>query len=420
MRKTRLFSLLIVLLSLGAIAFADAVTGTVTNATTGKPAAGATVTVLDPMAGMLEVGTGKADGQGRYSINVPAARGPRLVRAERSGVNYFKMITPGTTSADLDVYDAAAKVDGIKGTADVVRLEAQGDTLQASEMFVLSNASQPPKTLSAPATFEFVLPEGAVVDDARAEAPGGQPISAAAKPAGSKNHYAFSFALKPGDTRLQVSYHMPYSGQAAISPEFTRSFEHYVVLVPSAISFTPKDPKQYQSMPGKQPGTNVQLSMQAEGAKALAFNLTGTGMFPEEGEAGAAAGGAAAGAKSGPGGGLGKPEEGPDALEKYRWYILAALVAILVGGGIWTHERTNQQAAAAAAEAAAPVAGSPAAASPAAPTAATSQPNPLLAALKEEIFTLEVEFKQGKISQEEYDKARAALDQTLQRALSRS
>jgi hypothetical protein len=44
----------------------------------------------------------------------------------------------------------------------------------------------------------------------------------------------------------------------------------------------------------------------------------------------------------------------------------------------------------------------------------------LLAALKEELFQLEVEKQQGKISAEEYDKARAALEQTLHRVLQRN
>jgi hypothetical protein len=43
----------------------------------------------------------------------------------------------------------------------------------------------------------------------------------------------------------------------------------------------------------------------------------------------------------------------------------------------------------------------------------------LLEALKEELFQLEVERRQGKITPAEYEKARAALDQTLDRALKR-
>jgi hypothetical protein len=43
----------------------------------------------------------------------------------------------------------------------------------------------------------------------------------------------------------------------------------------------------------------------------------------------------------------------------------------------------------------------------------------LLAALKEELFILEVERQQGKITAQEYEQARAALEQTLHRALAR-
>ncbi|MGA8866790.1 MAG: hypothetical protein WB510_07465, partial [Candidatus Sulfotelmatobacter sp.] len=43
----------------------------------------------------------------------------------------------------------------------------------------------------------------------------------------------------------------------------------------------------------------------------------------------------------------------------------------------------------------------------------------LLEGLKEELFQLEVDRKQGNISPQEYDKAKAALDHTLERALKR-
>jgi hypothetical protein len=43
----------------------------------------------------------------------------------------------------------------------------------------------------------------------------------------------------------------------------------------------------------------------------------------------------------------------------------------------------------------------------------------LLEGLKEEMFQLELERKQGHISQAEYEKAKAAFDVTLERALKR-
>jgi hypothetical protein len=51
--------------------------------------------------------------------------------------------------------------------------------------------------------------------------------------------------------------------------------------------------------------------------------------------------------------------------------------------------------------------------------ASTRPTSMLLEGLKEELFQLEVERKQGQISQAEYDTAKSALDQTLERALKR-
>jgi hypothetical protein len=429
-------SILLLVLICAEAALADNITGTVTNGTTGKPAAGVAVTLVDPMGGMAEIATAKADAQGRFTFAAPAAQGPRLVRAEKSGVNYFKMITPGSTSVDLSVYDAAASVEGIKGSADVVRMQAEGSAIEAVELFAIKNDSNPPRTLASGATFEFVLPDGAQIEGADAQAPNGQPISTTAKPAKEKNHYTFSFALKPGETRFQIAYHFPYSGNASFSPLLTRNFDHYVLVIPSTMNFAPKDAKLFQAMTNE-PGSNVQVSLRAQAGQDLSYAISGTGTIRDE-QAQAAPGGDNGGAMGGqatddsrPGGGLGKPIDAPDGLAKYRWYILGALLTLLVGGGIWTHERTKQEEAENG-----PVA-TPSQAVALQPTARTALPvsatppvydgaqqpapgNLLLAALKEELFQLEIERQQGKLTPEEYDSARAALEQTLKRALARS
>ena len=54
------------------------------------------------------------------------------------------------------------------------------------------------------------------------------------------------------------------------------------------------------------------------------------------------------------------------------------------------------------------------------PASAVGRPTSiLLDALKEELFQLEVERRQDQISQAEYEQAKSALDQTLDRALKR-
>jgi hypothetical protein len=409
------------------LAVAESVSGSVTNGSTGKVAAGVSVTLVDPMGGMSELATAKTDAHGKFKLEAPAATGPRLARAERGGVNYFKMITPGATSVELKVYDAAEKVEGINGAADVLKMQSDGSTLQAVELFAVRNQSSPPKTLTGAATFEFVLPDGAQVDGADVQGPNGQPISATPKPRTKKNHFAFEYPLKPGETRFQVSYHLPYSGRLTIAPQLTKDFEHYVLMIPSAMGFKAKDEQRFKPM-NSQPGASVQVAVQAKGGDELSYTLSGQGTFPDEqaeaGESGQAMGGQAANGRQDnrPGGGLGKPEDAPDGLAKVRWYILFALMTVLVGGGIWTRERTLLEAAASKTVAAAVAAKPEDIVAPVAQRRieAPAKTEVLLAALKDELFQLEVEKQQGNISAEEYDKARAALEQTLLRVLQRN
>jgi hypothetical protein len=172
----------------------------------------------------------------------------------------------------------------------------------------------------------------------------------------------------------------------------------------------------------------------------MAFKLTGEGTLAQEAdENGQSTGqGNAAQSENRPGGGLGPPIDAPDPLQKYRWWILGGFAAVLVIGGVFVASR--QQAANRAARA--QVSGLSAIqedeefeipAAPASRSTRTSratdeveEPRPaatrtskLLEGLKEELFDLEVEHKQGRISQQEYEQTKSALDQTLQRALRR-
>ena len=57
----------------GALAQAASVTGTVTDKTTNRPAAGDAVVLVEPMSGMSEVGRTTTNAQGRYSLNLPGS-----------------------------------------------------------------------------------------------------------------------------------------------------------------------------------------------------------------------------------------------------------------------------------------------------------------------------------------------------------
>jgi len=279
---------------------------------------------------------------------------------------------------------------------------------------------------------------------------GGQPVKSAPVPEGAnaKNKYAFLFPLRPGETRFNVVYTVPYTGSVNVDPKSVYPLEHFVAIAPKSMEFSAAPGTNFQIAPFPgQPDANVEVASSAGLGQPLAFKLSGEGMLAppaEDGGQPSQGGGSSAQSDNRPGGGLGPPIDAPDPLQKYRWYILGGFAAVLVVGGIFVASR--QQAANRAANskgkrlasvnyededdedyAAAEAPARATSASAARPSDTRPQPaaprssptSMLLEGLKEELFHLEVERQQGRISHQEYETAKSALDQTLQRALKR-
>jgi hypothetical protein len=371
---------------------------------------------------MEEIGSTKSDAQGKFSFPAPKDQAPHMVRVTHGGVNYFPQggpIMPGATTAEVTVYDTAKKVEPLNQTVEVDRYQSDGKQLQVIALFAIQNASNPPRTMDSDKTFEFVLPAGAQLDSGDAKGPGGQPIQAPATETSQKNTYAFNFPLKPGETQFQVAYHLPYTGEASFSPKPLADVQHFVVMLPKGMSFTPKNAQAFQNMPDKS-GSTIMVATNVKPGQDLSFRIAGTGAFQAEGQedAGAAdgggggdtmgGGGQAAGRDNRPGGGLGAPIDAPDPLHNYRALILGAFAVVLVMGGFYVVSKTNHRQHPTMADGPridAPVTG--------------DRSTLLLEAMKEELFQLEVDRQQGKIDAEEYAKAKAALDETMRRALAR-
>ncbi len=423
-RIQTLFQVLLLVILSATCSSAQTLTGTVIDRTTGKPAAGDEVVLLSLRQGMEESGHGKTDGAGHFSIGLDDGSIPHLVRAIHQGVTYHRMAPPGTTSADVEVYDVAKKVKEVSVTADVMRLQSKGGTLQGVRRFAISNNSTPPRSQIGETGFEFYLPEGAKVESGMAQSgANGQPVNSEPVPQNERNRYAFRFPLRPGETQFQVSFQVPYTGEADIDPKILYPAQHFVVMLPKSMHFTAGSNSNFQSM--QDPSLSdvlVEVASETRAAQSLAFRVSGTGNLPVGVMQTAAAGGntAGQGRDSVPGGGLAPPGNAPDPLGEYRWYILVGLALLLGSVAIYItlrrrtvseHSPSNVLSAQQ----------SPAARTVAALQPAVSSPSPLLMeALKEEFFLLEVEHKQGNISPQEYKDAKAALDRTLERAIKRA
>ena len=221
-------------------AFADSITGVVTNKTTNKPAGGDDVVLIRLQQGMQEATRTKTDARGRFTLEIPAGdNGLHLVRVTHDKANYFRPAPPGTESVEVDVFNAAAKVKGVSTEADVMRLQTDesGKALHVVENFFVKNESNPPLTQFSDRPFEFYLPQGAVVEGSAALAPGGMPVQASPVPLGDPNHYAFIFPIRPGETRFQLTYRLPYSGSLKFAPRLTTTTDTIAIMMPKSMTF---------------------------------------------------------------------------------------------------------------------------------------------------------------------------------------
>ena len=395
-------------LMVSAGAFGAQITGTVTNATTNKPSSGDEVTLLTLANGMEESGTTKTDSQGHYTLNVADASAQHLVRVARQSVHYFKAAPPGTTTVDITVYDAGTQVEGLVTDARVFHLQASGGNMDVQELYILNNQSQPPRTKIGNQTFAITLPDGAQIGDASLTGPGGMPLTVAAVPSGAKDRYAYDFPIKPGETRFEVNYKVPYNGSHEFSLKPESSLSELGVLLPKSMKFNGTSPAFSQDR--DEEGLAVFFAKNVPANQEVKFSVSGEGLIANAAQGGGNPGQPASENSGAP------PQSSSGGTRGALWFIVGALV-ILIGGGAFVMWRKSAAARAAAQNPKANKVASKAKAQ--AQTQAAKPQGDMLEVLKDELFQLETDKLNGKISQEEYEKAKAGLDTLFRRQLKR-
>jgi len=408
----------------GALAQAAQLTGTVTDKTTGKPAAGDAVVLVEPMTGMTEVAHTTVDARGHYTLNRPS-NAPALVKVTHQGAEFFADAPQSGAVPDIAVYDVAQKVDGVFIEADVMELESANGQLHVLERYFVHNTSMPPRTQWSPKSFEIVLPPEAQIESAQGQRPsnGSLPTTLKLEPDGGKGHYAFNFPIQPDegdkDTQFNISYTIPYSGSFTFHPQESLSTQSVGVLLPKSMTFAAGSGSTFTPI-NQDPNIQTFVAKNATPGKALEFTISGTGSMPRE-DQGAPAGGQEAGAPANgqPGGGIGEPINTPDPLSKYKWWILGGLAIVFAAAAAFLLRKPAGSPAVAVAGTGAAVASAPVYA-PHVPSSPAAKNGALLSALKEELFSLESDKLTGAVSPAEYAETKAALETVLKRALKKS
>jgi hypothetical protein len=229
-----------VLMFLLPAALLAAVDGTVVNGTTGKPQAGAMVTLYRLGAGgPQDPHTVKTDAAGRFTIEA-TPQGPSLLQTIFDGVIYHQMIPPGTPSTGLQVqiYNAAKKMPGdVRVAQHIIFLEPAGRQLSVSESFFFKNDGKLTYNDPEGGTLRFYLPPEAPKDlKVTVLAPGGMPVERPAEKTARANVYKVDYAVKPGETRFDLSYAIPFADPGTFTGKSLYKGDETRIVVPNGVT----------------------------------------------------------------------------------------------------------------------------------------------------------------------------------------
>jgi len=240
---TRLTSLLLLASSTYA-----AVTGTVINRSTGQPQPGATVALNKLGQGGIEmIDQAKSDAQGKFTINQEIQGGPgsstppHLLRTAYDGVTYNHMLPPGspTTGLTVDVYNASKQPGDAKVSKHMLLFEPSDGKMLINESFIFENTGKTAWNDSDNGGTLHFYAHG-VVDrvQATATAPGGMPIGAPVNKTSKPDIYAVDFPVKPGETRFDLTYTVPYTAGEPYEGKVVTKDENTYLIAPNGITLT--------------------------------------------------------------------------------------------------------------------------------------------------------------------------------------
>ena len=252
-----------------------AIDGTVINGTTGKAQAGAMVLLFKVGQGGPEMlANTTSDAGGRFSFAQAAQGGPRLIQANYEGVNYDLMAPPGTPTTGLrvEVFESSKQPGRAHLTQHMVILEPGEKQLTVGETFLVTNDGKLTYHDPANGTLRFFVP-AAAGDSLRvmAQAPQGMPVERVAEAAGQAGVYKLNFPMKPGETRIDLSYAMPFSAGGSFAGKLLAKGLPTRLVVPNGVSLVGEGLKAL----GQEPTT--QAAIYEVGEPAYTVSIRGSG-----------------------------------------------------------------------------------------------------------------------------------------------
>jgi hypothetical protein len=313
-----------------AAAQAGTVHGTVKNGTTGKPAPGVAVMLIQLQGGMQPVANTQSDVQGQFTFDNPGLGAqPMLVRAVYRGINFHQPVPPGKSDVEVAVYEATKDAKAITVTTRVVFFQPNGTTLIVGEEYSLQNDTKPPEAyFRADGNFEFSVPENAQLQQVAASGPAGMPVVQAPIDK-SKGRFAIAYAFRPGENTVRYSYEIPYPNNSASVkiPPSAYAARRLLVVAPPSVQIAGEG----LQAGGQEQGMAIYGRENLAANTTLAVNISGSAPPPgansaaDQGQSTQEAQGAAASANI---------QQVPGRLDVLKWPLVAGFVGLFAVSAI--------------------------------------------------------------------------------------
>jgi hypothetical protein len=374
---------------------AGTVSGVVRNGTTGAPAAGVEIILMDLQGNMESLATTHADAQGRYSFDRPEiGKQPLLLRAVYRGVFYHQPLPPNQTSADIEVYEPTQDPKALQITQHTIIFQPNGAQLLVGEEYAIQNKTHPPAAFyKEGGTFDFELPQGAQISQVSAWGPSGMPTVQGTMDKGT-GRYAISFAFRPGENGVRFSYALPYgSNQATLKLTSLYAAQRVLLAAPPPVVVSSDG----FTAAGTQQGWNLYAREGIPVNSPLVVSVSGTAPPPSA---------SASGGQNSEQGPSAEENSGaatsvvPARLSGLRWVLIGGFGLLFLLGIAFLLRRPRAKPAVA----------------PAAPGVTAQVDREVRASveeIKETLFRLELRRQAGTLSEEDYARERSRAEKAL-------
>jgi hypothetical protein len=223
---------------------------------------------------MVPLANAQCDAQGRFRFE-QTAQGPVLVQAAHQGVNYSTTIQPGasTSGVEIEVFDIS-KTPGEAGVSQhIFMFEPSEKELAVTESFFYSNKGKTTYYDRAAGAVRVSVPDAAAATiQVTVTGPNSLPLPRTAEKAGRANVYKVDFPIKPGESRIDVNYKLPFTSPGKFSGRSFQKAGQTRLVAPAGVELKGGG---LESI-GREPRSQAQIFEIAGGAFEVEISGTGS------------------------------------------------------------------------------------------------------------------------------------------------